>query len=58
MDVARAFQPEICPVRLERQVFAALVLVPCRLFGLREAAKAGGQLPTFFWQRMNADVHG
>jgi hypothetical protein len=39
MDVARAFQPEICPVRLDRQVFASLVLVFCRLLGSLEAAK-------------------
>ena len=38
--VARALQPEICPERLERQVFASLVRVHCWRLVSREAAKA------------------
>ncbi|MFM8724888.1 MAG: hypothetical protein ACKON9_07165 [Planctomycetaceae bacterium] len=41
--VARAFQPEICAVRLGCLGIAALVRVLCGLSVSREAAKVSGQ---------------
>ena len=39
VSVARAFQPEFCPLRLECPEIAALWRVRCRTFVSREAAK-------------------
>ena len=54
-SVARAFQPEICPLRLVRLEIAAQGLVLCRQLVSREAAKTRRKTQSAVARELTAD---
>jgi hypothetical protein len=55
LSVARAFQPEICPLRLDRLAIVAQGRVILRAVCLTEAAKVSGQSSEFRGQNFADD---